>query len=1322
MSAMTAAAAPPRTLNPIERFPLSPLQEGMLFHYLRDPRSGDDIEIVVLYFDADLDAARLQAAWQQASERYDVLQAAFTWERSRPLHTVQAGVRVPFSFEDRPGLRTGERADYVEACVRAERCAGFVLEHAPLQRVRMIRFAPTEHVVIWTNHHAILDGRARTLVLRDIFDAYAGRPWAPAGAPYRAHVDALERRDAAAHEDFWRTYLAGITATTPLPVSSVPRPAQPAERTLVAQRRLDRATTAALGAFARAHATSINVVLQAAWALLLARHAGISDVVFGAVRAGRHDRRATMVGLLINTLPVRVTVDEEATLLAFVRQVHAQWHALRAVEHTPLSAIVAWSELPPKCPLFESLVVYEREPLERTVRATIDADGALGLRGARIFDQTTAALTLAAAGTQALELRLQADTRRYASADVARLAEQLIQLLRGFARDPGGRVRDLSLLTGAERRRVLAFNRTMPYPRDATIPELFAAQVALRPDAAALQLGDATLSYRALAARSDAVAVALQARGVTRGDFVGVCVDRSFDMLAALLGILKVGAASLAVDPTHPAKRVAAMLGEAAVAIVLTQRHLAAALAPALGLPAAAGARSMELEAIAGEPSHAPRDAGVRADDAAHVMYTSGSTGTPKGAILPHRAVIRTVCGTDYLRFAPDETFFAFVPLTFDVMALELWGPLLNGARLVLCPPGLPSLDALARTIRTQGVTTLWLTTALFEQMVDEQLDQLTGLHQLIVGGDVMSPAHARRALAALPRARILNVCGPTEATVLITAQVLQEPLTVPIPLGAPIPNAAVYVLDPWRRPVPVGVPGEIYTGDDGLALGYLNDPQRTAESFVPDPFSPRPGARMYRTGDLARWRDDGAIEFLGRVDVQVKIRGLRIELGAIESVLTDHPAVREAVVIPTGGSSSERELAAYVVARDGRLPCAVDVQAFVAARLPAQMVPAYVFAVDRIPRTPTGKFDRKALPDPAALRAQAATVDERERELPLTAAEITVAAHVATTLGVDDVRLDDDFDALGGNSLRAMRLVSRLREAFCVDLTVLDLIGAPTVRGITARIESLDRRADAQPTARIRALRAEGSGIPVVYLHGDLAGGGAYCAELVRSIDVAHPFYVIAPHGTDGRAVPASIEAMADDNVSQLWTLVPPGPIVLAGFCNGGMVAYEMARRLAEAGVRVQHVTIIDGTTANVGLPPHVAARRRLRHAFARLRTAATRPAGDRWSDWHDRLVDDMNVALGRYIPGPYAGNVSLLWSDERSAAEAALATARWQRIAPAATADRVPGSHLTSVTRQLAETARVLARHVAGATHADWDQRPPRRDRLHDSLAHSL
>ncbi len=740
--------------------------------------------------------------------------------------------------------------------------------------------------------------------------------------------------------------------------------------------------------------------------------------------------------------------------------------------------------------------------------------------------------------------------------------------------------------------------------------------------------------------------------GIARGDYVGVCVERSFEMVAALLGVLQAGAASIALDPAHPSARIAFMLRDASARVLLAQTHLIDALSPALAELGGDAPEVVALETLA-PAATPPATVAITADDGAHVMYTSGSTGTPKGAVIPHRAVIRTVRGAEYLRFAADETFFAFVPLTFDVAILELWGPLLNGARLVLCPPGLPSLDELGAAIETQGVTTLWLTTALFEQMVDEQLPRLRGLHQLIVGGDVMSPSHARRVLAAVPGLRMLNVYGPTEATVLITAHHLRTPPAGPIPLGKPIANATVYVLDPLRRPVPIGVPGEIYTGGDGVALGYLNRPELSAERFVADPFIGRPGATMYRSGDLARWNADGEIEFLGRVDTQVKIRGIRVELGEIESALTEHPGVREAVVVAAKVRSIDKKLIAYVVARDAVAPAAAELQAFLGGRVPAHMVPKFVVFLDALPRTPTGKFDRLALPDATPMLLQAAVPDDRRS--PETDAEITVAGYAAEILGIDEIGRDDDFYALGCDSLRAMRLVSRLREVFGVDLTIRDLVAAPTVGGITAAIVARTRRPVHDGISNVTALRTTGTKAPFFFLHGDLTGGGYYCREIARRLDDDRPFYVVAPHGVGEAPLPWSIEAMARENVAAIRAIHASGPFVLGGFCNGGIVAFEMARQLERAGMPVDDVVLIDTFDRSAEPKPFgVRLRSQVRWLLERcglrtpvhLRGAGLDPAN--WEEWHERILARWLQLLGRYVPGPYAGTVSLMWSDE--------------------------------------------------------------------------
>ena len=1301
-------ANPTAPAAPESNYPLSALQESMLYRYVLDTGSRSDIEQAVLRLDSRIDVARLDRAWRTVAAHHPALRAGFRWTGTvRPLHTIAANAGA-IQVEDAGAVSLAAREHLITTRAQTERERGFDLAAPPLHRLVLLRFGQTGAALIWTNHHAVLDGRARAVVLHDLIRAYDGKALEPAAA-FSEHIARLERFDVRSSEAFWRARLRDFVPHELVPFArrttargSIDPGAGAVSRTMTAEQ------AAVLNAFAYEHGVTLTTLAHAAWAIVLARYAASNDIVFGAVRACRspgRDKRS--VGLYINTLPMRIRIDADAPLGAWLREVRDAWTDLRAVEQTPLPLVQSWSSLPAGTPLFESAVMVERERF-CDVATRIDANGTLGIYDAGMHGQTSLPLVLSLTGTATIDLRLQYDADRFSSLSMARLLERFEIALLSLAAPATQRTGDISLMAHGEERAIERFNHTTPYPRDKTIHMLFMDCARCTPDAVAVQIGDATMTYRELDERSDRIAAYLCAHGIGRGSFAGLCAERSFDMIAALLGILKSGAASIALDPAHPPHRLRAMLAEANVNLILVT-------------PGCAGSFGVVPCAVIGDLLATPRVSSApgvpgKSGDAAHVMYTSGSTGAPKGAVIPHRAVLRTVCGADYLRFASDETLFGFVPLTFDVSILEIWGALLNGARLVLCPPGLPSLDELGAMIAAQSVTTLWLTSALFEQMIATQIDKLRGVRQLIVGGDVMSPDFARRALAGLPKTRILNVYGPTEATVLITAQPLAEPLPVPIPIGQPIANATVYILDARCRRVAIGVPGEIYTGGDGLAIGYINQPERTAECFVPDPFSDEPGAMMYRTGDLGRWRSGGEVEFLGRIDTQVKLRGIRVEPGEADAVLVRHPGVEQSVTT-VRTINGAKQLVSYITRGGAALVDAPALHALAATELPDVMRPAAFVFLAEMPLTATGKIDRSALPPPPA-NVESDVVPAA----PHGAVELTIAAQMAGLLQVDRVSRDDDFYAFGGDSLLAMRFVAQLRETFGVDLTVNALTRGPTVAHLARAIAILERAPCTAAGTGISTLRAGGSKAPVFYFHGDLTGGGRYCHAIADRIDGERAVHVIDVSDLAGTADAPNIEAVARESVAAIRELCPQGPYVLGGFCAGGLVAFETARLLERSGDVVENVLIIDGFARNAGLAPladfagagAIAARVRAvrRDGFARaaemaasllgrLRGIARHPdaAAATWDAWHEERLERWERVTARYIPRSYSGTVTLLWSDE-SVGEGRQVMRQWLRVARHALPAYVPGTHLTSITHHLQVTARIFA-HCIDPVH---------------------
>jgi amino acid adenylation domain-containing protein len=623
-------------------------------------------------------------------------------------------------------------------------------------------------------------------------------------------------------------------------------------------------------------------------------------------------------------------------------------------------------------------------------------------------------------------------------------------------------------LNEAERRQLLSgWNNTQTdYPRNLCIHQIFTDQAEKRPDAIALKFRDQQMTYRQLNARANQVAHRLRELGVGPDVMVGTLLERSLEMVVGLLGILKAGGAFVPLDANYPAERLAFMAADTKAPVMLVQ----AAVAQKMDSKSWSSATIVPLDGKTSEIDRQSRENPANlttAENLAYVMYTSGSTGQPKGVMVNHRAVVRLVKNTNYVELNDRETFLQFSPISFDASTLEIWGPLLNGGCLVVMPADVQALSEIGATIRQHGVTSMWLTAGLFNVMVEQRLDDLRPLRQLLVGGDALSPVHVRKAIEGLPECRLINGYGPTEGTTFTCCHTIShhDAQGTSIPIGRPIANTQVYLLDSENELVPVGVEGELCIAGDGLARGYLNQPDLTAEKFVPHPFSKESGARIYKTGDLARYRPDSTIDFLGRLDGQVKISGYRIELGEIETVLMHHPGVKSAVVLARQDAPGEKKLAAYIVAKSA--DCSVnDLRTFLQGKLPAYMVPSAFVLMDSLPLSPNGKVDRAVLPAPEAIQVSPAEAPNS----PQTEIEQKIASVWQRVLGLKQVSVEDNFFDVGGDSLQLLEAHAELQKTLSPDLVITDLFEYPTVRALAKHVGGAQNSSgitDAQERAR---------------------------------------------------------------------------------------------------------------------------------------------------------------------------------------------------------------------------------------------------------------
>jgi amino acid adenylation domain-containing protein len=847
---------------------------------------------------------------------------------------------------------------------------------------------------------------------------------------------------------YWKKQLPGESDPLLEPILDFPRPPV---QSFIRSAEYTCVEAASTIAFSEQENRSPFVVLTAALNVLLARYTAQTDLVTGTIFSDSH---APDGSTFVNPVPLRVSVSEDLSVSQFLDSVSEAITQTRANRDVPFSRLIAETggDTPDYAPLFQVMLSLRNTPAVSEFGASAEK--------LRVASEYTVRCDLAfevEIDNENMRIGCDYDALLFESATVRRMLGHFGIILEALAADKRIPVGALPMLTAAERERVLVEwnNTTVDFPRDAGVHHLFEAQAAEIPDGIALLFQDEEISYQALNNRANQLAHYLIKAGVRPGDPVTVFIERSVEMFVGILGVLKAGGVYVPMDTNYPTERVRLMLQDSLSRTILSQHHLMARLPEG---HANVICIDQDWPRIAGEVMTDPA-VQRRGGDIAYVMFTSGSTGQPKGIQVRHRSIVRLVKGANYAALTPDQTFLQLAPVSFDASTLEIWGALLNGAKVVIMPPAPPTLGELARAITKNKVSVLWLTAGLFHQMVDTHPEALLTVSQLLAGGDVLQIDHVRRLLAMLPDGhRLVNGYGPTENTTFTCCHVMNagQQIEKTVPIGSPISNTKVYVLNKYLCPVPVGIPGELFVGGAGLAWGYLNQPRLTAQRFIPDPFSETPGERLYKTGDLVQWREDGSIEFLGRLDNQVKIRGYRVEPGEIEEVLIRHPRIAKALVRPFQHDNGQQFLAAYLVLHKG-FAADPDILAelgeYARQYLPDYMLPAVYEFVPDFPLTPNGKVDRDSLPLPR-LRSLAT---KPMYTPPRTPAEEVLADLWQELLAVElmEIGIHDNFFALGGHSLLATQLMARIQKIFRTEPSLTVFFGEPTIAGL---IESLYR------------------------------------------------------------------------------------------------------------------------------------------------------------------------------------------------------------------------------------------------------------------------
>ncbi|HEX3045902.1 MAG TPA: amino acid adenylation domain-containing protein, partial [Bacillota bacterium] len=1058
-----------------EILPLTPMQESMLFQYLSNPHSDQYFEQLSLRLRGKIDNDVFKKAWQFVTETNEMLRTVYRWDKlEQPVQVILKNYEIPVREYDFSGFDEERKLGLLNELREKDYQEKINLRTAPF-RITFCKLSSDDFEIIISNHHILYDGWSNGILLREFLEAYGAfqegkTPVRPVKTKFKEFIQWGRNLDQNQQKDYWREYLGGFDAKTLLPYERFDRhDCKPKADSFLARefsKPLSDELSGRIARFVKDHNLTTATLFYAAWGILLQKYNNSPDVIFGTTVSGRpHQLKGVndIAGLFINTLPLRINTGSDQTIQSLLDGINQNLNGRENFEATSLAEIKLCSAMSGKETLFDSIIVVENYPLSKLM----EQPGPIQLTGYSMRERTNFDLTLAVMAFDKIEMKWIYNCEGFSPETVENLAQQYIQALTGIIQAPNTKLGDLEILTEAEKRQLLVeYNQTRTdFPKDKTLPELFEEQAARLPDHPALVFENQTMSYRELNQRANQLAGFLREKGIKPGGIVGLLLDRSIEMMVAIWGILKAGAAYLPLDPEFPKERNLAIFNDAGATILIAHESLCGKLGgPSEATQAIYPAEFLIIEQVltgiqhfSGENLKVHNNSG----DHAYIMYTSGSTGLPKGILTRHYNISRVVKNTNYIDISDSDVILQLSNYAFDGSTFDIFGALLNGAKLVLIKKEVV-LDGyrLGELIKTQGVTVFFITTALFNTLVDLEVESLKGVRKILFGGERVSVPHVRKALETLGPDVVVHVYGPTETTVYASyypVREIDEELGT-IPIGKPLANTELYVLDRDLKLLPKGAPGELYIGGEGLADGYLNRREDQRERFIDNPFFP--GKIIYKTGDLVRWTPDGNIVFLDRLDKQVKLRGFRLELGEIEAALLTHSKIREAVVIAREEVSGGKFLCAYLVtdkeiSAESAKDAVTEIRNYLLTRLPDYMVPSRMVFLKELPLNPNGKVDQKKL-----MEYTAEVAVKADYEAPSTDLEKQLLSLWTEILGTADISINDSFFDLGGHSLKATVLTAKIHKKLGIEVPLSEVLKNPTIKELAQTISKLDRKA----------------------------------------------------------------------------------------------------------------------------------------------------------------------------------------------------------------------------------------------------------------------